>query len=68
MIKINHIDFYVGRNEGSSQGIKIVDSSGRGSGGGQEGSVVKIKNDDKLRSSIEGRREGKVKKENRGMS
>ena len=51
---------------GSAQGIKIVDNSGRGSGGGQEGSVVKIKNDDKLRSSIEGRREGKVK--NRGMS
>ena len=37
----------------------MVDSSGRGSGGGQEGSVVKINNVNKLSHRLKG--EGKEK-------
>ena len=66
MIKINHIDFYVGRNEGNAQSIKIVDSSGRGSVGGQEGSVVKIKNVDKLSHRLKGEGKEKLRKRREG--
>ena len=40
----------------------MVDSSGRGSGGGQEGSVVKIKNVDKLSHRLKGEGKEKLRK------
>ena len=51
---------------GSAQGIKIVDNSGRGSGGGQEGSVVKIKNVNKLSHPLKGEGKKKLRKRMEG--